>query len=232
MGLSSVLAMLVSKSIRRLAAAVLLLALSLCGLSCRTSASRHGGWRPIFDGRTTDGWQMVGPGAVRLVDDELVTEGGMGLLWYTREKFGNCRLRIVFKTTHGDDNSGVFIRIPEAPKDPWDAVHHGYEVQIENHGDEWHRTGCLYSISRAKKIVHARVNEWNTLVITLNGPRTLVEVNGTIVTDYTEGDPVPPKREDHEPMRGARPEAGFIGLQNHGGEAQVHFREVSMAPLE
>jgi hypothetical protein len=200
--------------------------------SCRTSATRHGGWRPLFDGKNTEGWQMTGPGEFKLEQGELVTYGGMGLLWYTREPLGNCRIRVVFKPTASDDNSGVFIRIPEPPKDEWYGVNHGYEVQIENHGDEWHRTGCLYSISEAKRVVHARVNEWNIMVITLDGKRTMVEVNGVVVTDYSEGTPVPPKTKDYEPERGSRPEIGYIGLQNHGGEAHVHFREVSVAPLK
>ena len=202
-------------------------------ISCRTENHRLGqaGWRPLFDGRNTNGWQMIGPGELRLESGELVTYGGMGMLWYTREKFGNCRIRVVFKPTGAKDNSGVFIRIPDAPKDPWDAVHHGYEVQIENHGDAWHRTGCLYSISEAKRIVNARVNEWNTMLIMLDGKRTMVSVNGVLVTDFTEGDPVPPKKEDYEPQRGPRPDSGYIGLQNHGDDAHVQFREVSVAPL-
>jgi hypothetical protein len=174
---------------------------------------------------------MIGPGGFKLENGELVTDGGMGLFWYTREKFGDCRIRVVFQPTTARDNSGVFIRIPEPPKDPWDAVHRGYEVQIENRGDKWHRTGCLYSISEAKNIVNARVNEWNEMIITLDGPRTLVEVNGKLVTDYTEGDPVPPKTKDYEPNRGARPNSGYIGLQNHDDQGRVHFREVSIAPL-
>lgn len=201
--------------------------------SCHANRQRvaQGGWRPIFDGRTTEGWQMVGPGELKLENGELVTYGGMGLLWYTREKLGDCRIRVVFKPTMADDNAGVFIRIPEPPKDPWDGVHKGYEVQIENHGDAWHRTGCLYSISQAKNVVNARVNEWNTMVITLDGTHTRVTVNGALVTDFNEGDPVPPKTKDYEPNRGPRPNSGYIGLQNHGGEAHVHFREVSVAPL-
>jgi hypothetical protein len=179
-----------------------------------------------------DDWRMIGPGELKLQDGELVTYGGMGLLWYTGEKLGNCRIRVVFKPTDADDNSGFFIRIPEPPSDPWYAVNHGYEVQIENNGDEWHRTGCLYSISRARRIVNHRVNEWNTMLITLEGQRTRVEVNGVLVTDFTEGDSVPPKVKDYEPDRGPRPDAGYIGLQNHGGEAHVHFREVSVAPLQ
>lgn len=220
-----------SKICRRIALVSLLLGLTFTTTSCKTGVSGGGGWRPIFNARETNGWQMTGPGAFQLRYGELVTDGGMGLFWYTKEKFGNCRIRIVFKPTTSQDNSGVFIRIPEPPADPWFAVHRGYEVQIENRGDEWHRTGCLYSISRAQEKVNARVNEWNTMTITLDGQRTLVHVNGALVTDYTEGDPVPPKTKDYEPERGPRPESGYIGLQNHDKTTQVHFREVSVAPL-
>jgi hypothetical protein len=213
------------------AGVVTLSALALTSYRTRTAANERGGWKAIFNGRTTEGWQMTGPGELKLENGELVTYGGMGLFWYSREKFGDCRIRVVFKPTAADDNSGVFIRIPSPPADEWFAVNRGYEVQIENNGDAWHRTGCLYSISEAKKIVSARVNEWNTMLITLEGPRTLVEINGALVTDYREGDPAPPKAKDYEPDRGLRPNSGYIGLQNHGGNAHVHFREVSIAPL-
>jgi hypothetical protein len=216
---------------QRLGLAVVLLATGVAAPSCKTNATLHSGWRPIFNGKSTVGWQMTGAGELRLEQSELVTYGGMGLLWYTREKFGNCRIRVVFKPTTPDDNSGLFIRIPEPPNDPWFAVHHGYEVQIENRGDAWHRTGGLYSISPVKKTVHARVNEWNTMIITLDGKRTQVEINNVLVTDFTEGDPVPPKTMDYEPERRPRPDSGYIGLQNHDTKAQVHFREVSVAPL-
>jgi hypothetical protein len=59
----------------------------------------------------------------------------------------------------------------------------------------------------------------------------MVHVNGTLITDYTEGDPVPEKQADWEPDRGRRPTTGYIGLQNHGGEDTVYFRAVSMRPL-
>lgn len=210
-----------------------LLALVFTLTSCRTrpAADKSAGWKPIFDGRSTDGWQMTGPGELRLENGELETRGGMGMLWYAREKFGDCRLRLVFKPTTTNDNSGVFIRVPEPPGDPWFAVNRGYEVQIENRGDAWHRTGTLYSFNEAKKNVSARLNEWNTMIITLEGRRTLVEVNGVLVTDFREGDPVPPKVKDYEPERGLRPNTGYIGLQNHDDSARVRFREVSVAPL-
>src|SRR5689334_3531482 len=81
----------------------------------------------LFNGRDLDGWEHVGPG--KFVFENFVgengalrTEGGMGLLWYTREQFGNCKIRVVYKTTSAAANSGVFVRIADLPKDEWFAV--------------------------------------------------------------------------------------------------------------
>lgn len=189
------------------------------------------GWRVIFDGTSKEGWVMCGPGELKLENGVLVTYGGMGMLWYSKEKFGNCKIRVQFKLTTMEDNSGIFIRIPEPPNDPWDAVHKGYEIQICNHGGDWQRTGCLYSLTKALKNISPALGEWNTFVITLDGPITRVELNGHLITDYKEGDPVPEKTIWHEPDRGPRPNEGYIGLQNHDDKCRVHFREVAIKPL-
>ena len=68
--------------------------------------------------------------------------------------------------------------------------------------------------------------------ITLDGNRTMVQVNGVLVTDYTEGEPVPAKVHDWEPDRGPRKKKGYIGLQNHGGDDVILFREISVQPLK
>ncbi len=174
---------------------------------------------------------MVGPGELRLENGLLVTHGGMGMLWNTREKLGNCQIRVVFKTTKPDDNSGVFIRFPNRPADPMQAVNEGFEVQIANSGDDWHRTGTLYSLTRAKNPLPASSSGWNTLIITLDGKRTKTELNGVLITDYADGDPVPPKKVWYEPDRGPRPDYGFIGLQNHDDTSRVFFKEVAVRSL-
>src|SRR6185436_13129280 len=206
------------------------------GVSCQHgapegSSSSMKPWRSLFDGRSKAGWEMTGPGELKLENGELVTEGGMGLLWYASEKLGHCQVRVVFKLTDAHDNSGVFVRIPDRPPDPWFAVNKGYEVQIDDNGDEWHRTGCLYSLTKALNQAESKVGEWTTMLISLDGKRTRVEVNGQPVTDFLEGDPVPEKKIWYEPERGPRPEYGYIGLQNHGGDARVHFKEVSVREL-
>jgi hypothetical protein len=185
----------------------------------------------LFNGRDLSGWQMAGPGSFTVEDGALRTQGGMGLLWYTREPFGNCVLRVVYKVRRVQDNSGVFIRIADRPTDPWFAVHNGYEVQILADADEWHRTGCIYSLSKAEVDAQKPPGEWNTMDIELRGQIVRVIVNGQAVTTFDPSGPLPERKYPFEPERGPRPETGYIGLQNHDGESSVSFREVSVVPL-
>ena len=184
----------------------------------------------LFNGRDLSGWQHVGDGRFVLQDGMLKTEGGMGLLYYAPRKVGRETVRVVYRTEKENSNAGVFIRIPEPPTEPWMPVNRGYEVQIDEAGDQHHVTGTLYSLTQAAARP-GKPGKWNVLEITLDGPRTLVTLNGVKVTDYTEGQPVPPKLKWYEPNRGPRPAEGYIGLQNHGGKDVVFFKEVSVRPL-
>jgi hypothetical protein len=205
-------------------------AIGVVGLLATTVAAEDSDkWTPIFNGKDLTGWAHVGPGGFVVEKGILKTEGGMGLLWYTAEPLGNAAIRVVYKNP-GGVNSGVFIRIPEKPTEEWMPVNRGYEVQIDDKEDDFHRTGVLYSLTRAMAV--PRSEEWNTMEITLAGDRTTVTVNGKLVTDYREGQPVPPKKETWEPDRGLRPATGYIGLQNHSKDDVVYFKEVSLRRLE
>ena len=192
-------------------------------------------WRPLFDGKSVAGWEHVGPGEFVLEGGALRTEGGMGLLWYTKEKFGDCTIRVVYKVEGAKSNGGVFVRIADKPKDPWFAVHHGFEVQVLGGPgpDDFHATGAVYSLSPAKARPSKPVGEWNTMEITLKGEHVIITVNGTRVNDFDATGPVPERTKDYEPERGPRPESGYIGLQNHDGAegTRVYYKEVSVRPL-
>jgi hypothetical protein len=149
-------------------------------------------------------------------------------LWYTREKIGNATLRVVYKVSAPDANSGVFIRIPYEPKSEDDAINKGIEVQIQDTGNDYHCTGVLYSMTQAKARPYKPAGEWNTLEIQMKGPRTIVKLNGELVTDYDGVAPVPPKRGQYEPDRGPRPDTGYIAIQHHGGADTVWFREITL----
>ena len=123
--------------------------LTLTGIAMGAHAND---WTPLFNGKDLEGWRHVGPGRFVIENGVLRTEGGMGLLWYTREKFADATLRVVFRAPEpkGAGNAGVFIRIPTEPTEPWMPVNKGYEVQIDENESDFHRTGVLYSFTKAQ----------------------------------------------------------------------------------
>ncbi len=193
----------------------------------------------LFNGKDLSGWARIPrhegapanekPGFV--VQDGLlvsVPDAPEDDLWYTREKIGNAALRIVYKISARNANSGMFIRIPVEPKSEDDAINKGIEVQIDESGDPYHCTGVLYSMTEAKARPYKPIGEWNTLEITMKGPRTIVKMNGVLVTDYDGSAPVPPKKSVYEPDRGPRPDTGYIAVQHHGGNATLWFKEIAL----
>ncbi|HMO63667.1 MAG TPA: DUF1080 domain-containing protein [Verrucomicrobiota bacterium] len=200
--------------------------------AARTGAPRlTAEWRPLFNGRDLDGWEQSGDGEFRVENGELVTHGGFGTLWHTREKLGDCQIRVVFRLGSSNANSGVHFRIPERPYSPWEVVNRGYEAQIAAGGGDWHGTGTLYSLTKALARPSTPPGQENEMIITLRGPRTRIAVNGVLITDYTEGQTVPPKNRWYEPDRGPRPRFGYIALQNHDENSRVYFRDVSVRAL-
>ncbi len=87
-------------------AAILTLAFAL-GSPCFARSPADG--KPLFDGKSLDGWEHVGPGRFVVEDGQLRTEGGMGLLYYSREKLGDCTIKVVYKLGTPRSNSGLYI---------------------------------------------------------------------------------------------------------------------------
>ena len=194
-------------------------------------------WQQLFNGKDLTGWKHVGPGSHYVQDGLVASKGGMGLLYWTGGKLGNCVIHVVYRMRDHNSNSGVFIRIPLEPREEWMPVHYGYEVQIDNepeksNEDDYHITGTLYSLTKPLAKPGKPGPEWNTMDITLDGPHTVVVLNGVKVTDYTEGDPVPDRKFDFEPQHGPRPLEGYIGLQNHSDSDVVFFKEVAVKKLK
>jgi hypothetical protein len=62
------------------------------------------------------------------------SSGGIGLLWFAGKQFQNFVLRVDWRASAQDDNSGVFIRFPDPGNDWTIPVAQGYEIQIDNAG--------------------------------------------------------------------------------------------------
>ncbi|MBI3468298.1 MAG: DUF1080 domain-containing protein [Planctomycetes bacterium] len=127
----------------------------------------------------------------------------------------------------------VLMEASEKELGAWYPVHHGYEVQIMDSGDEYHRTGSIYSLAKAVSVPKDKVAEWRTMVITLQGNLVLVDIDGQRASSFDpDGKEVPARKNWTEPRREVkRPEVGYIGLQNHDPGDVVYFKEVSVRPL-
>jgi hypothetical protein len=115
----------------------------------------------------------------------------------------------------------------------WYAVHHGFEVQILDGGDSWHRTGSIYSLAEAAPVPEKPQSEWRTMIITLDGERVSVAVDGKTVSNFdAAAKNLPPRKSWSEPVREVkRPTQGYIGLQNHDPGDVVWFKEVAVRGL-
>jgi hypothetical protein len=224
----------------------------------------------IADGKIHSGWAHTGWGGFGVDHGTLRTDcdpRGMGLLVYTREKFGDTQIRAIYRTEKPQSNSGVYVRIDDgilkklAEKSPgvtrladgklapemieklkaasekqlgaWYAVHHGFEVQIQDGGDSWHRTGAIYSLAEAAPLPKKPQSEWRTMIITLQSEQIRVEVDGEAVSNFdASAAKQPPRKSWSEPIREIkRPTHGYIGLQNHDPGDVVWFKEVAVRSL-
>ncbi|MEJ7641780.1 MAG: DUF1080 domain-containing protein [Candidatus Nitrosocosmicus sp.] len=150
----------------------------------------------------------------------LKTQGGMGLPWYCKNKFKDFILKLEWKATDRQDNSGVFVRFPNSNGDPRVAVNNGYEIQIDDlalhDGNPAHLTGAMYGFMRPTKVASKPAGIWNDLVIfTKDQKYTVIINNETGIKDYL----------------GNRAKEGCTGLQNHDVKSTAYFRNIAIKEI-
>ncbi|MFC6021730.1 ThuA domain-containing protein [Plantactinospora solaniradicis] len=177
------------------------------------------GYTSLYNGSTT-GWSQAGPGSFSNSDATLTSVGGMGLYWYSAKQFTSYSLKLDWRVP-GDDNSGVFIGFPSST-DPQSAIDNGYEIQIDATDSSDRTTGAIYGFQAADSTARdAALNapgEWNGYELLVEGERLRVYLNGVLVNDFTNTDPV-------------RSLAGYIGIQNHGTGDDASFRNIRIKEL-
>ncbi len=165
-----------------------------------------------------DGWKMAGSGGFMELGGNIIESvDGIGLLWFTRQQFQNFILRVDWRASALDDNSGIFIRFPDPGNDWMIPVTQGYEIQIDNtgknpdtnpptFGDPLHNTGAIYTL--AGSTAAPTVGQWHTYEIEANGSTITVRLDGQQVSQLQNANRSP---------------KGFIGLQNHHTGSRVQF---------
>jgi len=188
--------------------------------------------KPLFDGKTLDGWKVNAADPKRMAskwevtrDGELSLKNGPGDLVCEKE-FDNFVLQLECKTLGKNLNSGVFFRcIPG-------QYQNGYEAQIHNgfKGDDRTKpvdfgTGAIYRRVPARKVV-SNDNEWFTMTVVADGKHIATWVNGYQTVDWTDD-----RKENDNPRNGFRAAKGPISLQGHDPTTDLLFRNIRIAEL-
>lgn len=174
---------------------------------------------PLWDGKTLQGWHVIGKGTWAVEDGAIVGRHDKAEKEYshlvTDAAFGDFTLRLRFKTVAG--NSGVYFRTEEDAK-AFSGVS-GFQAEIDPSRD----TGGLYETNGRAWVVKPtaeqvkgwfKPGEWNEMAITAQGTKVTVTVNGKISAEIDD-----PK---------GRPQ-GRIALQVHGGqEGLVYFKDITV----
>ena len=159
---------------------------------------RDEGWKPLFDGRTMDGWvTMTGaaqlPSSWRIESACFVTVAGdQGMSLRTRREFETFELSFEWMVAQGA-NSGVKYRLFSVSN--WNEGRNGdgigYEYQIaDDEGDEGARkdhrqkSGALYGIVPVVRSAAREVGQWNQSTIRLTKDRVEHWLNGGKVAEH------------------------------------------------
>lgn len=208
------------------------------GDNALSEQERSDGWVLLFDGRTTDGWMST---KGKPVEPSHVQEGALNphpcdyMLVYEKP-LENFALALDFKISP-KCNSGVFVRTaPLTPRPGKDVGFNGIEIAIDDTTEAGlHDTGAIYDLVPPDANAMNPTGEWNHMVVTCEGGRIEVELNGRAVTrsdldEFAE----PNKRPDGSPHKfdvayKDHPHKGYVGLQDHGSD--VWFKNIKMRPL-
>jgi hypothetical protein len=188
--------------------------------------------KPLFTGKSLDGWKVNAADPKRMAskfavtkEGELSVKNGPGDL-VTEKEFGDFLLQLECKTLGKGLNSGIFFRcIPG-------QYQNGYEAQIQNlfKGDDRTKpvdfgTGAIYRRIPTRRVV-SNDNEWFTMTVAANGKHIATWVNGYQTVDWMDERPA-----DDNPRKGFRAAKGTISIQGHDPTTDLLFRNIRIAEI-
>lgn len=186
--------------------------------------------KPLFDGKSLDGWKVNAADPKRMEskfevtkDGELSVKNGPGDL-VTEKEFANFVLQFECKTLGDGLNSGFFFRcIPG-------QYQNGYEAQVQNSYLDNDRTkpkdfgtGAIYRRIASRKVV-SNDKEWFTMTVVADGKHIATWVNGYQTVDWTDD-----RKDDENPRKGYRAAKGPISIQGHDPTTDLLFRNIRIA---
>lgn len=211
----------------------------------------HTGYRWLFDGTSAslEDWRQAPGGSFELLPGgSILSRGGLGMLWYEAEEFSDFSLKLQFRDVSQGDayaNSGVFVRFPdptaaeqpecgEGQSEAWVAISCGHEIQLyDGPSGEPQKTGSVYNFA-PNTLEEAGVTEkgvWNDYEIRVVGQQYTILRNGEVINEWENTPGQESSRAGDPPTDLRQFASGFIGLQNHGNNDLMEFRNVRVRDL-
>lgn len=210
-----------------------------------TEQEKKGGWKLLFDGKTTSGWRSFKrekAGAAWVVRDGALTlnkpynapgnsESGDII---TTDEYEDFELSLDWKIEKCG-NSGVLFNVTESDKynSVWET---GPEMQVLDnlcHPDariEKHRAGDLYDLIESKFVAVNPAGEWNHVQLIASKGKYQFWLNGFRIVDFEmhtkEWDEMVSKSKFKDMPGFGKARKGHISLQDHGN--QVWFRNIKI----
>jgi hypothetical protein len=217
------------------------------------------GYEPIFDGTPGSfaGWSQAPTGQFNLQrDGTMRSSGGLGMLWYGKQPYADFSVRMQFRDVSPEGtraNSGVFVRFPDirTPLDQrppgscgtigaartspaWVAIFCGQEIQIyDGETGEPQKTGAVYNF-KSLGLDEARPTpkgQWNDYEVRVVGQHYTITRNGVVINEFDNTPGKQSSRPGDPPTDLRQFISGFIGLQNHGNNDLIEFRNIRVREL-
>ncbi len=207
-----------------------------------TEQQKADGWKLLFDGQTTNGWQIfkarknnTWEAVNGTLHAKAIKEGVQGVGdersdIMTTGEYGNFELTFDWKIS-AEGNSGVIFRATEEFEQPFLS---GPEFQIiDDKGypgklKDTQHSGANYDMHVATNATTNPAGEWNSSKIVANGNHIEHWLNGSKVLEYELGSANWKKRKEDSKWKDAvgygLAKKGHIDLQDHGSE--VWFKNI------
>ncbi len=174
-------------------------------------------WTPLWNGKTLDGWHIIGRGEWKIEDGAIHGTHAANVEDYghlvTDRTFRDFTIRLKFKAVAG--NSGLYFRVA---KEGFSGVT-GFQAEIDavkDVGGLYETNGRAWVSQPTPEQVASwfKPGEWNDLTVTARGGHIVVHVNGKKSAELSDD---PGRREGH------------FALQVHGSEhVDVWFKDIEI----
>jgi len=193
-------------------------ALALGAAPLAVAAEADEGFKPLFDGKTLDGWHALPGGTWQVKDGTIVgtsdkSEPRHGLL-VSDKTYADFAVRFKFRVVAG--NSGFYFR---SEKVEGAVGVHGFQAEVDNSqnvGGLYETGGRAWVAGPDPKLIKEiyKPGEWNEMSVTASGRNVVVCLNGKKTVELKDD---PGRLEGH------------LALQLHGGmDMEVMFKDIEI----